>query len=238
MTDPDEYDDDETLHPDVIEALISIDPYLSDFETGEMVHRDGRPMTPVEHVNILSASRRDTEAAKGYLELKREADAARFDAIQRLRDLTGPYNDGTMTHRQVLPLMPEDERAEAEHLLRQLRPATPRGPLTDEQRDAEYRRLQIADVQARLFLEADHPLLEDGRLVLHPDTGKPILDIRAKGQALGVRFQIQLAINRLLQLTSPPPEIAITGEEAEAKLHALEQRFTPRGPGAGPDADN
>ena len=94
-------------------------------------------MDPVEHITVLSATHRELGASKDYLALERETDLARYNAIDRLSELTGPYDDGTMTLSDVLPRMPPAERTEAEQILAHIRPAAAGDPLTSEQRQAE-----------------------------------------------------------------------------------------------------
>ena len=217
------------MQPAVIEALISMDPYLSDFAAGDLVRRDGQPMDPVEHVNVLSATPRDIRAAKDYLALKREADLARYDAIDRLGELTGPYDDGTMTLSDVLPRMPPAERTEAEQILTHIRPATAGDPLTSEQRQAEYSRLEAVSTDVRAFIAADHPRLHDGKPITDPRTSKPIPDAMAWVEASRILIEIHRAIDRLCQLSGYPQEITITADEAAAKLDTLKKQVTPPG---------
>jgi hypothetical protein len=227
-------EDNGSLNPDVIEALISIDPHLSDVPAGELVSREtGEPMHPVEHVNILSATRRDIEAARTYLDAKRETDLARYEAIARLGDLTRPYDDGTMALADILPRMPATERAEAAQLLRHIRPTSPPGPLTGEQRQAEYARLVAVSERLDAFLAVDHPVLHDGQPVTHPDTGETIPDPYATLEAVDIGLEISRAIDHLHRFSSSPPEIVITADEAAAKLDALVRRVTPGEPGYG-----
>lgn len=231
----DSEDEDGALQPDVIDALISMDPYLSDFREGNIVGRDGQPMTEVEHVRILDATPGDLEAARAYLDLKREADLARYDAIDRLADLTSGYGDDTTSLRGKLPLMPPGERAEAEQILARVQPRPAAQLLTEDQRRAEYTRLLTVGAQVEEYLKADHYLIHDGKLVTDERTGQPVNDQHAKLHAIDILLRIHDSTDRLLGLTGTAPEITVTAEEAAAKLHALEEQAIPPIPGLSPD---
>lgn len=228
---PDDPGEGEPFQPAVVEALISMDPHLSDFTAGNLVRRDGELMDPVEHINVLSATSSDMEAAKDYLALKREADLARYDAIIRLGDLIGDYDYGAVALSDVLAAMPPAERTEAEQILTHIRPATAEEPLTREQREAELRRLKAVSTRTRAFIATDHPLLEDGQLAAGPRPVQPIPDPMAKIEAGRLLLEIHRSTGRLFPLSSHPREITVTADEAAAKLDALEKRVTQRGDG-------
>lgn len=53
---------------------------------------------------------------------RQERDQARYDDIARLADLTFPYLEGTATSSEILPKMPDAERAQATDIFNRLQP--------------------------------------------------------------------------------------------------------------------
>jgi len=219
-------DPDEPYDPEVVTALVSMDPLLSDFDEGALVGRDGEPLHPVAHVDVGRAQRQDLERAKLILRSMRDTDLARYEDVVRLGDLARPYG-GSLS--QALGLMPAEDRDEANGITGRLQRGQPAAAEAGSARwRAELTRLRRVSSGLQEFAGRPHPLLHDGKPVLDQQTGLPVSDRGAAVAAMDLDMEIGRSIRRLYGWTAD--EVAATAEEAAGKLAELEQRYPASSP--------
>jgi hypothetical protein len=110
------------------------------------------------------------------------------------------------------------------------------GPLADELREIESRRLDDLTLRAYGVLTGSHPLVQNGRIVYHDD--KPVQDTRPVLGAIDRLIRIQERRARLLGLDQPTQvsatvheigmddiELAALIREAKARQAADEERL-------------
>lgn len=89
-------------------------------------------------------------------------------------------------------------------------------------RTLELARLDAMLVEVWRVLKAKHVVVSQGRVVLHPDTGEPLLDDGPVLAAVDRALKISERRARLLGLDAPVKVQAITVDEVEAELERWE----------------
>jgi hypothetical protein len=179
---------------------------------------------PVAAIEIRYATPADIQQAKVILAARQERDQARYDDIARLADLTFPYLEGTEPVSEILPRMPDAERAEATDIFNRLRPAEP-APGSDWARAVELAKLDVIYSQLGEFISSERPRLFDGKPIPHPETGEPLPDPNAALDALELQRHI---IERQCCLRGIPlVAVTASADDFVAKLAELEERYPP-----------
>lgn len=114
-----------SARPEMVQVLVSLDYEASDLRTWRLVHADGRLFTEAETELVKNARAEDLRAAADVHRAQAEEAERQAEYDHRLVDLITPYALPTTPVSDVLPLMPRDERAEAEEILALLRRPTP-----------------------------------------------------------------------------------------------------------------
>lgn len=211
-------------NPEIVAALVSIDPYLSDFKEGALVDHDGQPLHPVAAIEIRYASPADFERANLIDAARQDQDRARYEDIARLTELTRSHWDLASPLADILAKMPAAERAEAENILGRLPPGRRETAASDSKaREDELFRLRVVHVQAQQFIDSNRLRLVNGKPVLDPETGEPLPDPYATLDALDVMQAASNSESHLLgyRVSAVPA----TAAELGAKLDELEKRY-------------